>query len=186
MFQHHAFESKFVKFYMIRIIQICEQKTLKAGFKEIRVHSNKQSTINKYKNRKSKEEVYQGETYISTKQYLQILAQFPKLTQNITLSDHFKKKMGSKPLIQASVKETVSYIIEKRRQEEQEIRTKQVIQNFLKHRSIRGVEQIKRSTPAIIISKSQINIKLMFKILLTTVLVIFFLYQASRCEQFLL
>ncbi|CAD8119215.1 unnamed protein product [Paramecium sonneborni] len=186
MLQHHAFESKFLKFYIIRIIQICESKTLKTGFKEIRIYSNKQSTITKYRNRKSMEQVYQGETYISTKQYAQILALFPKLTQNITLSEHFKKKMGSQRQIQASVKETVSLIMEKQRQQEQELRTKQVIQNFLNHRSIRGVEQMNRSTPAVIVKKSQLDIKLLLKIFLTTVLIIFFLYQASGCEQFLL
>ncbi|CAK59686.1 unnamed protein product (macronuclear) [Paramecium tetraurelia] len=187
MSQLRAFESKFQKFYVIRIIQICESKTLKVGFKEIRAYSNKQSTITKYRNRKSMEQVYQGETYISTKQYLQILAQFPKLTQNIKLSDHFKKKLGSNPQIQATVKETVSLIMEKQRQQEQEIRTKQVIQNFLNHRSIRGIEQqTNKSASSIVIKQSNTDMKFSINMVLTILLVLFFLYQASGCESFLL
>ncbi|CAD8101768.1 unnamed protein product [Paramecium primaurelia] len=186
MLQHRAFESKFQKFYVIRIIQICESKTLKVGFKEIRAYSNRQSTITKYRNRKSMEQVYQGETYISTKQYLQILTQFPKLTQTIKFSEHFRKKLGSNPQIQATVKETVSLIMEKQRQQEQEIRTKQVIQNFLNHRSIRNAEQqANKSASATIIKQQNFDIKLSIKIFLVTLLVFIFLYQASGCESFL-
>ncbi|CAD8197460.1 unnamed protein product [Paramecium pentaurelia] len=173
--QHYAYKSKFLKFYTIRIIQICEQQTLKIGLKQIREHSNRQSKINKKnKNNKSKEQVYRGEIYISTRKYIQILSQFPKLTQNINLSDHLKKKIGSNSQITTNVKEKISFIIEKKNQE-QEILYKKGLQNLKNHRSIRGGIQIINSITLVAIQKSIIEIKVLMIIAMTALIVTVFL-----------
>ncbi|CAD8092802.1 unnamed protein product [Paramecium primaurelia] len=172
--QHYAYESKFLKFYTIRIIQICEQKTLKIGLKQIREYSNRQSKINKNKNNKSKEQVYRGEIYISTRKYIQILSKLPKLTQNINLSDHLKKKIGLNSQITTNVKEKVSFIIEKKNQE-QEILYQQGIQNLKNHQFIRGGIQIIYSTTQVAIQKSIIEIKVLMVIAMPALIVTVFL-----------
>ncbi|CAK72076.1 unnamed protein product (macronuclear) [Paramecium tetraurelia] len=174
MHTNYAYESKFQKFYLIRIIQLFEDKTLRQPFKEIKLYSNNQTPRKQNQIQQQSQQVYDGEMYISTKELKEILESLPKLQTKINLSEHFKKKIGSSQKCSfASVKETISLIKQKNEKQLQEIQTERVINNFLKIRSMGTVRQNQIHTQSL---ETQENINHQFNIKFILVLIIILFY----------
>ncbi|CAD8156797.1 unnamed protein product [Paramecium octaurelia] len=177
MHTNYAYESKFQKFYLIRIIQLFEDKTLRLPFKEMKLYSNNQTPRKQIQIQQQTQQVYDGETYISTKECSEILQQLPKLQTKINLSEHLKKKIGSSQKCSfTSVKETISLIKQKNEKKMQEIQTERVISNFLKIRTMGSIGQNQINTQSL---GRQENINHQFNIKFILVLIIILFYYLS-------
>ncbi|CAD8073559.1 unnamed protein product [Paramecium sonneborni] len=147
----YAYESKFLKFYLIRIIQLFQEKTLKMGFREIKLYANTASKKKEFEIIKQSQQLFDGETYISTKEYSKILETLPKIKIIIDLSEHLKKKLESNPRQKfGSVKDTQCLIQQNEHKQSQEIITQRAINKFLSMKSIRciGQNQINKQSQA--------------------------------------
>ncbi|CAD8078610.1 unnamed protein product [Paramecium sonneborni] len=171
--QSYAYESKFQKFYLIRIIQLFQEKTLKMGFREIKLYANKQTNEKEIEILKGSQQVFDGETYISTKEYSKIFETLPKIKIIIDLSEHLKKKLESNSRLKlGSVKDTQSFIQQNEHKQQQEIITQRAINKFLSMKSIRCIGQNQINKPPQVKQKTLKKINQQFTIKLLLVLFI--------------
>ncbi|CAD8062199.1 unnamed protein product [Paramecium primaurelia] len=180
MHTYYAYESKFQKFYLIRIIQLFEDKTLKQAFKEIKLYSNNQTPRKKMQIQEQSQQIYDGQMYISTKEYTEILQSLPKLQTQVNLSEHLKKQKGfNQKGSFTSVKETVSLIKQKQEKELEDLHAQKVINNFLKIRSMNSIGQNQINNQSLETqqnNKHQVNLKLIL-----VLMIILFIYLLDDC-----